>query len=44
MKKQVRQINWGQDSDPRGNPLALVIYTDRTCEYVPHTEFGGPKR
>lgn len=38
MKKTV-QIHWGAETAVTGGPLALVIYSDRTYEYVPHEEF-----
>lgn len=39
IRKRVHTVLWNQDTDPAGNPLALVIYSDRSCEYVAHDEF-----
>lgn len=39
--KRTQQVIWGKDSTPDGKPLALVIYADRSFEYIPHTEFNG---
>jgi hypothetical protein len=38
--KQILEIRTGYSSLPNGDPLALVIYTNRTCEQVAHDEFG----
>jgi len=39
--KRTTRVIWGQDTTPTGVPLALVIYADRSFEYIPHTEFNG---
>ena len=31
-------VLWGESVDPLGRPLDLVIYRDRSYEYVPHSE------
>ncbi|WP_272937324.1 hypothetical protein [Mycobacteroides chelonae] len=38
--KRVFMTLMGESQDPKGNPLALVIYRDRSWEYIPHKEFG----
>lgn len=38
MKGNVYIVLMGESVDPAGRPLALVIYRDRTYEYVPHVE------
>lgn len=33
------QTLWAAGEDPNGRPLALVVYDDRSFEYIPHEEF-----
>lgn len=39
MNRHVHTILWNRGTDTLGRLLALVIYTDRSWEYVPHTAF-----
>lgn len=41
MASNVYLVLWGESVDPSGRPLALVIYRDRSFEYVPHSEFAS---
>lgn len=38
MRGNVFMVLMGADVDPAGNPLALVVYRNRSYEYVPHSE------
>ena len=40
MPRNVYAVLWNEDTDPAGNPLALVIFRDRRFEYIPHAELG----
>jgi hypothetical protein len=37
--KKTVQITWNADKAVTGEVLALVIFADRTFEYIPHNEF-----
>jgi hypothetical protein len=38
MKGNVFIVLMDESTDPLGRPLALVIYRDRSWEYIPHKE------
>ncbi|ERB55306.1 hypothetical protein N806_29665 [Rhodococcus sp. P27] len=34
------RIIWGADKDTTGRDLALVVFRNRSFEYIPHNEFA----
>lgn len=44
MRPQVYAVLCNYSTDPSGNPLALVIYANRSFEYIPHKELNEPQR
>ncbi|QFG10457.1 hypothetical protein KIV65_gp10 [Mycobacterium phage Anthony] len=41
MPRNAIGVIFGNEKDPAGNPLALVIFRDRRAEYVPTSELKG---
>lgn len=39
--KRIHDVYWDYDTDPKGSPLALVIYEDRTFEYFRHDDIAA---
>jgi hypothetical protein len=37
-RKRIERIIPGYSTAPNGEPLALVVYRDRTYEYIPHAD------
>jgi len=38
MPRNVHSILWNHDRDANGEPLALVVYRNRTFEYFRHSD------